>query len=105
MCASKISPVFSVAARADVFWEQVPSNDKGTASAIFWPAGRVASQTLTLDYHPPDNVSIRLEGRHDGASADMFFRGQVAGDGSPLAPYIPNARNQTTVTLGMTTWF
>jgi hypothetical protein len=101
----KLSPFLFLAARADFFWEQVASNSSGTASALFWPAKRVASQTLTLDYHPRDNVSIRLEGRHDGASSDMYFRGQVLGDGSAAAPYVPNTRRQTTVTLGMTTWF
>jgi Putative beta-barrel porin-2, OmpL-like. bbp2 len=100
----KVSAVFSVAGRADIFWEQVPSNSAGTASAIFWPARRVTSQTLTLDYHPQDDISIRLEGRHDGASSDMYFRGAVPGDGSAASPYIPNSRRQTTITLGMTTW-
>jgi len=101
----KLSPKWSVAARADVFWEHVPSNAEGTASAIFWPADRVASQTLTLDYHPQDNISIRLEGRHDGATGDMYFKDRVQGDGSLASPYIPNAKAQTTVTLGATTWF
>ena len=101
----KISSRSSVAARVDVFQEHVPSNSEGTASAIFWPADRVASQTLTLDYHPQDNISIRLEGRHDGATADMYFKDRVQGDGSTADPYIPNAKAQTTVTLGVTTWF
>ena len=101
----KLSGKVSVAARADVFWERVPSNSAGAASAIFWPADRVASQTLTLDYHPQDNISIRLEGRHDGATADMYFRGRITGDGSASNPYIPNARSQKTITLGATTWF
>jgi hypothetical protein len=101
----KLSGKFSVAARADVFWEDVPSNALGTASAIFWPADRVASQTLTFDYHPQDQISIRLEGRHDGAAGDMYFKGTVQGDGSSAGPYVPNAKSQTTVTLGVTSWF
>jgi hypothetical protein len=97
-------PLF-LAGRADVFWEHVASNASGTASAIFWPGKRVASQTLTLDFRPQDNISIRLEGRHDSGSTEMYFRGQVAGDGSTANPYVPNARSQNTVTLGATTWF
>jgi hypothetical protein len=101
----KLSPVLSVAARADVFRERVPSNSLGTASALFWPSKRVASQTLTLDYHPQANVSVRLEGRRDEAASPMYFRGQVPGDGTAAAPYLPNARTQTTATLGITSWF
>ncbi|HET9794098.1 MAG TPA: outer membrane beta-barrel protein [Thermoanaerobaculia bacterium] len=101
----KLSGRFSVAARADVFREHVPSNSEGSASAIFWPADRVASQTLTLDYHPQDHISFRLEGRHDGATGDMYFRDRVSGDGSAANPWIPNAKAQTTVTLGATTGF
>ncbi len=101
----KLSSKWSVAGRVDVFREVVASNSEGTASAIFWPADRVASQTLTLDFHPQDGISIRLEGRHDGAAADMYFRDRVAGDGSAANPYIPNAKSQTTVTLGATSWF
>jgi hypothetical protein len=98
------SPLF-LGVRADVFWEHVASNASGAASAIFWPGKRVASQTLTLDFRPQDNISIRLEGRHDSGSTEMYFRGQVAGDGSTANPYVPNARSQNTVTLGATTWF
>jgi len=101
----KLSPRFSIAARADVFRERVASNSAGRASVLFWPAKWVASQTLTLDYHPQDTISIRLEGRHDGASADMYFRGQVPGDGSAARPYVPNAGSQNTMTLGVTSWF
>jgi len=101
----KLSDKFFLAARADVFWEHVASSPAGTASALFWPGDRVASQTVTLDFRPLDNISIRLEGRHDGGSTEMYFRDRVAGDGSAASPYIPNARSQTTITLGATSWF
>lgn len=97
------SPLF-LALRGDVFWEHVASNTAGTASAIFWPASRVASGTITLDYRPLDAISIRLEARHDGATAPMYFRGSVSGDGVSV-PYVPNAGTQNTVTLGATAWF
>ncbi|HWC66015.1 MAG TPA: outer membrane beta-barrel protein, partial [Thermoanaerobaculia bacterium] len=99
----KVSGKVSIAARADVFREHVPSNTLGSASAIFWPADRVASQTLTLDYHPRDQISVRLEGRHDGATGDMYFKDRGSGDGSAANPSVPNAKSQTTVTLGVTT--
>jgi putative OmpL-like beta-barrel porin-2 len=98
------SPLF-LAVRVDVFWEHPASNASGTAGRIFWPASRVASETITADYHPLDAISIRLEWRHDGATAPMYFRGIVGGDGSNAFPYIPNAKSQNTVTLGMTAWF
>lgn len=101
----KLSGQFFIAARADYFWEHVASNSSGTASALFWPGKRVASETLTLDFRPLDNISVRLEGRHDGGSTEMFFRGRVAGDGSTAVPYVANARSQDTLTLGATSWF
>jgi Putative beta-barrel porin-2, OmpL-like. bbp2 len=101
----KLASQLFLAARADVFWEHVASNSLGTASALFWPGKRVASQTLTLDYRPLDNISVRLEGRHDAGSTEMYFRDRIAGDGSAALPYVPNARSQNTITLGATTWF
>jgi hypothetical protein len=101
----KLSGKFFLAARADIFWEHVASSPAGTASALFWPGDRVASQTVTLDFRPLDNISIRLEGRHDSGSTEMYFRDSVAGDGSAASPYIPNARSQNTITLGATSWF
>jgi hypothetical protein len=101
----KIARTLFLAARADLFHEHAALNSSGSASRIFWPGDRVASQTLTLDYRPLDNISIRLEGRHDSASTEMYFRGQVSGDGSTGNPYVPNGRSQTTLTLGATAWF
>lgn len=101
----KLSSLFSLAVRADVFREHAASSPRGTAAALFWPGKQVGSQTLTLDFRPADNLSIRLEGRHDSGSTEMYFRGRAAGDGSTASPYIPNARSQSTLTLGATTWF
>jgi hypothetical protein len=94
-----------VALRDDAFWEDVASNANGTASAILWPVRWVSSQTVTLDARPtPDNLSVRLEYRHDSAQDRIFFRGDVVGDGNTV-PYVPNARSQDTITLGATGWF
>ncbi len=90
--------------RADAFYEKAASNGAGEASRIFWPVEWVASQTATLEARAVDHVSVRLEYRHDHAAGDMFFKGDVAGDGD-AAPFAPDARYQDTITLGATAWF
>ena len=92
------------AVRADAFLESVARNAAGGASSIFWPTPWVASGTATLDYRPHDRLSARIEFRQDRAQDDIFFRGSVAGDGRATA-FVPNRASQSTVTLGVTTWF
>jgi hypothetical protein len=94
-----------VAARGTVFAEQRASKEGVVADPIAIPAGRVMSGTLTLEARPERRLSFKLEGRRDVATAPVFFSGSVAGDGSATAPYVPNAKGQTTVTLGGTAWF
>jgi len=89
--------------RGDVFYEGVAKNAQGQASAIFWPSPWVTSQTLTADVRPYDNVSFRLEYRHDQAGALMFFRGVVATD--MTGAFVMNARSQDTMAAGMAVWF
>jgi hypothetical protein len=103
---ARVQPVrwLYLAARGDFFYEKVPSNALGTASSIFWPSPWVSSQTVTVDVRPKDNVSVRLEYRHDQAEGDTYFRGMVATDPMTQA-LVPNARSQNTITLGMTAWF
>jgi len=88
-----------LSARGDHFHEDVASNAHGTATAIFWPATWVESGTFTIDTRPHDNLSVRLEYRHDQAAANMFFNGAVPGNGAT------NSRSQDTLTLGATAWF
>ena len=64
----------------------------------------VASGTLTLDARPHERISFRLEYRHDQAAGDMYFGGDVQGDGT-TTPFAPNRRAQDTVTAGVTAWF
>ncbi|MBL8938570.1 MAG: hypothetical protein JNM69_28640, partial [Archangium sp.] len=52
--------------------------------------------------HP--RVSFRLEYRRDQASAPLYFRGAVEGDGV-TTPWVPTRNAQDTLTLGVTTWF
>jgi hypothetical protein len=93
-----------LAARGDYFREHAATSPQGTAARIFWPGDWVASGTGPVDVRPRDNISIRVEYRHDQGQVDMYFKGRVSGDGSALHPFVPNARGQDTVTLGVTTW-
>ena len=90
--------------RGDSFDETVASDAQGTASAIFWPAEWVRSVTATVDYRPAERVSLRLEYRNDNAEDDMFFGGNVTGDGVST-PYEMNRSSQDTITMGLVTWF
>lgn len=95
-------------ARGDRFYEQLATDGSGHASTpIFWNGVEwVSSFTATADFRPHDNISIRLEIRHDQADGLLYFTGDtIAGDGSAKAPYLPNARSQETVLLGATAWF
>lgn len=100
----RLRPWLYLAARGDFFHETAASDASGAASNLFWPTSRVSSGTATLDARPHDNVSIRLEYRHDEAGGPTYFRGAVATDATTRA-FIPNASSQDTLTLGATTWF
>ena len=93
------------AVRATVFAERRASKNGVSAAPIAIPAGRIASGSLTLEARPEKQVSFKLELRRDSASSPVYFRGAVAGDGSMNNPYVPDARGQTTLTLGGTAWF
>jgi len=96
-----------VALRADRFHERLATNGAGRSSApIFWGGIEwVSSGTATLDVRPHDQISVRLEYRHDVADAPLYFGRNVAGDGTAAAPYVANARTQDTMLLGATAWF
>ena len=96
-------PLFRLAARADYFHETVGEGPNGRASAIFWPARWVSSQTLTADLRPHEKLSARLEYRHDQAGQPIFFRGAVAVD--PDGAFVPDAKSQDTITAGLVGWF
>ncbi len=101
---ARVTDAVFVAARGDGFREHAAESSTGRASPLFWPAPWVASGTATLDLRPHERASVRLEVRHDQAGGAMFFGGTVAGDGA-ATPFVPNRRQQQTVTLGATTWF
>ena len=66
----------------------------------------LGSGTLTLDFHPHSNVSLRIEGRYDRATFPLFYRGNVPLTDPPDPQhFVPNATQQATFLAGMTTWF
>jgi hypothetical protein len=94
----RLSPRLFAAARADFLFEDHPDD-----SSVLLPVDWLASGALTLDARPVERASIRLEYRHDQADADLFFGGDVMGDGV-ATPFVPNREAQDTVTLGFVTW-
>lgn len=100
---AELTEWLDVAARGDVFWENVPSNALGTASPIFWNGAEwVSSGTLTVDLHPEDHFSFRIEYRHDHAASPIYYAGAVA---SGAGGWISNTASQDTLTFGTTAWF
>jgi hypothetical protein len=94
-----------IAFRGDRFHESLAEGSAGTSSAVFWNGIEwVSSGTVTLDLRPHDQMSIRLEYRHDAASGPLYFERDVRGDGG-AAPYIANVTTQDTAVLGATAWF
>lgn len=100
----RVRPKLYLAGRFDAFFEEVASDATGSASAIFWPADWLSSGTVTLEAIPEDNMSIRVEVRHDRAESEIFFGDDAVGDGIE-APFEPNRDAQTTLTVGTTAWF
>ena len=96
-----------IALRGDRFHEHLATDSsRRTSSPIFWGGVEwVSSATVTLDVRPHDQLSVRLEYRHDVAEAPLFFGRDVQGEGTSAAPYLANARTQDTLVLGGTAWF
>ena len=106
---ARIKPVerVYVALRGDRFHEHLATDTRGRSSSpLFWGGIEwVSSGTATLDVRPHDNISVRLEYRHDAADTPLFFGTNVQGDGTTSSPYVANARTQDTLLLGATAWF
>ena len=95
-----------VALRGDHFHEDLATNAAGASAPLFWGGVEwVSSATATLEVQPHDQISLRLEYRHDFAAAPLYFGQDVQGDGSAANPYVANARTQDTALLGATAWF
>lgn len=52
-----------------------------------------------------DHLTLRLEYRHDRSRLNWFYKGQLEESGIPHEPYLPNARMQNTMTVGVVGWF
>ncbi|MBM4345853.1 MAG: outer membrane beta-barrel protein [Deltaproteobacteria bacterium] len=63
----------------------------------------VMSGTATLAIQTGKNATVRLEARHDRADFDYYFGGVVPRDAGGAA--VATEKNQTTVSLGLATWF
>jgi len=97
-----------LAVRGDRFYEHLATDATGRSSTpLFWNGVEwVSSLTATVDVRPHDNISFRLEFRHDQADGLLYFTGDTLnGNGSATSPYLPNARRQQTLLLGATAWF
>jgi hypothetical protein len=105
----KVTDWLYLAGRADAFFEAVPAGE----SPIFWAGVPWVSEgTVTVDLRPHENVSLRVEYRHDvsgtapagsGFDHGLYFRGNVATDA--MGAFVTNAQYQDTLTVGATTWF
>ena len=106
---TRVKPINRVyiALRADRFHEHLATDSRGRSSApLFWGGVEwVSSGTATLDVRPHDNLSVRVEYRHDVAASPLYFGRNVRGDGTTTAPFIANARTQDTLLAGATAWF
>lgn len=90
--------VYTGAATENLFHSDVLANAASSTA--------LGSGTLTFDFHPHSNVSLRLEGRYDNATFPLFYKGNVPlADPMDSRSFVPNAKNQATVLAGMTTWF
>ena len=101
----RVKPWLYVAVRGDVFWEDIAKDAAGQPAPVVLPSSTMGAGTLTLDFRPHPNFSIRPEYRHDRGNANAFFSNQVAGAGTAESPYVPNAKTQDTLTLGIVGWF
>jgi hypothetical protein len=88
----------SAAVRLDAFRERPGTSDAGRASPIFFPSRWTGAGTVTLGYAPAEGCLLRLEVRHDQATGEVYFDGDVVGDA-------PTSTRQDTLTLGAVAWF
>lgn len=100
-----IRPNLFVAARSDLVMEKAARRGSVTSGPMLFPSRWLTSHALALDVRPLPTVSVRLEYRHDASADPIFFQRSVRGSGTAGDAYVPNARSQDTLTLGMTAWF
>lgn len=100
----QVTPKLYLAARADHLAETPGEDGDGQAGLIFFPARRVSSVTATLELRPAENLSLRLEYRHDAASEPIYYDDQALAY-RPPDPFPGTRKSQDTLTFGATAWF
>jgi hypothetical protein len=101
----RISDLMHVAVRSDLVMEKLAHSALGTSSPMLFPTRWLTSHAIAIGARPVEQASLRLEYRHDSSADPIFFNGSIAGSGTASDPFVPNARSQSTLTLGMTAWF
>lgn len=101
----EILPWLFTAARGTVFYEVRAERDGVRADSIAIPSGRLGTASLTIEARPHGQIAFKLEVRYDSSDGPVFFMNSVMGAGTALSPFLPNATDQTTLTLGATAWF
>ena len=108
-----------IATRLEALGEFYPSDTESIFFGDSPEANNIASGTLTFDFRPHRNISLRVEYRHDHSIAggggrfngNMFFRdaGTLVPGTMGMTPtpdtYVPNATSQDTILAGATSWF
>ncbi len=82
-----------LAARGELFREEVAEEDGTVAPAVLTASPWLGSVTGTVDFKPAPNFSFRLEYRWEQATNDVFFTADGVGS------------TQNTITAGTTAWF
>lgn len=70
---------------------------------LFFPSPFVAEFTSTIDFRPHENLSLRIEYRHDVAGNRIY--GMLDPTSTPTAPRSTTADYQNTLTFGATAWY
>lgn len=69
----RLRPWLYFAARADAFYEAIAQNASGSAAPLFWNGSHwMTSGTATVEVRAKDNLSVRLELRHDQSQTPLF---------------------------------
>ena len=79
-----------------VFLRSLDENNKGGLYGY--------TTTLSLPI-VPNHLMMRLEYRHDSSKLNWFYKGTLQPTNDSHQPFIPNAKNQNTLTMGLVGWF
>ncbi len=102
----KASSWLYLAVRGDLLAEVISQQPRGQQAApnIFFPSSPVGSFTGTVDFRPHENLSFRVEYRHDASANPQYFGDQNVGR-DPTNPQPNFVDYQNTLTFGATAWY